>query len=97
MVFGEPLRKNISQDIFDINIKTSSIDAEVITEVILSGKADDIVDQKKQLAQTANKLYSKYIPGMMPVGHPLSFYRWLPILTQFNALRLKTDLKKLVV
>ncbi|MDA2068426.1 hypothetical protein PDN02_28335 [Bacillus cereus] len=40
MVFGESLRKDILQDIFDINVKTSSIDAEVITEVILSGKAD---------------------------------------------------------
>lgn len=60
MVFGELLCKDISQDIFDINVKTSSVDAEVITEVILSGKANDIVNQKKHLAQTANELYSKY-------------------------------------
>ncbi|MFK4011625.1 hypothetical protein [Bacillus cereus] len=94
MVFGESLCKDILQDIFNINVKTSSVDAEVITEVILSEKADNIVDQKKHLAQTANELYSKYFPGMMPVGHPLSFYRCLPILTQFDALRLETDLKK---
>ncbi|WP_368936773.1 hypothetical protein [Bacillus sp. SH8-8] len=90
MVFGESLCK----DIFNINVKTSSVYTEVITEVILSEKADDIVDQKKHLVQTANELYSKYFPGMMPVGHPLSFYRCLPILTQFDALRLETDLKK---
>ncbi|MEH7785757.1 PLP-dependent aminotransferase family protein, partial [Bacillus thuringiensis] len=30
----------------------------------------------------------------MPVGRPLSFYRWLPILTQFDSLRLETDLKQ---
>lgn len=43
MVFGESLCKDILQDIFNINVKTSSVDAEVITEVILSEKADDIV------------------------------------------------------
>ncbi len=44
MVFGESLRKDILQDIFDTNVKTSSVNVEVITEVILSGNADDIVD-----------------------------------------------------
>ncbi|WP_148357659.1 aminotransferase-like domain-containing protein [Peribacillus simplex] len=94
MVYGDALREKISQAIFNINVKTSSFDAEVITELILSGKAHEIVSQKKQLAQTANDIYSEYFPLRKDVGHPLSFYRWLPIQGHNNALQLETDLKR---
>ncbi len=72
---GRPFARKIAQAIFNINVKTSSFDAEVITELILSGKAHEIVSQKKQLAQTANDIYSEYFPLRMDVGHPLSLYR----------------------
>lgn len=94
MVYGDALRDKISQAIFNINVKTSSFDAEVITELILSGKAHEIVSQKKQLAQTANDIYSEYFPSRKNVGHPLSLYRWLPIQGHNDALQLETDLKK---
>ncbi|MBL3641651.1 PLP-dependent aminotransferase family protein [Bacillus sp. RHFB] len=94
MVYGETLREKISQAIFNINVKTSSFDAEVITELILSGKAHEIVSHKKRLAQTANDIYSEYFPLRKDVGHPLSLYRWLPIKGNNDALQLETDLKK---
>ncbi|MCC2543386.1 PLP-dependent aminotransferase family protein [Bacillus thuringiensis] len=93
MTFGEPLRNNILQAIFNVNVKTSSLDGEVITELILSGKAHEIVNQKKYQAQAANELYSKYFPDIPSIGHPLSFYRWLPITTHSDALKLETDLQ----
>ncbi|KAB2334900.1 PLP-dependent aminotransferase family protein [Cytobacillus depressus] len=94
MVYGDAFREKISQAIFNINVKTSSFDAEVITEIILSGKAHEIVSQKKQLAQDANDLFIKYFPQCKNVGHPLSFYRWLPIQKHSGSLQLETDLKK---
>lgn len=94
MVYGETLREKISQAIFNINVKTSSFDAEVITELILSGKAHEIVSHKKRLAQTANDIYSEYFPLRKDVGHPLSLYRWLPIKGHNDALQLETDLKR---
>jgi DNA-binding transcriptional MocR family regulator len=94
MVYGDALCEKILQAIFNINVKTSSLDAEVITELILSGKAHDIVPQKKQLAQSANDIYSEYFPLNNTVGHPLSFYRWLPIQGHNDALQLETDLKE---
>lgn len=93
MVYGDALREKISQAIFNINVKTSSFDAEVITELILTGKAQEIVSQKKQLAQSANEIYLDYFPLEKNAGHPLSFYRWLPIQGRNDALRLETDLK----
>lgn len=94
MVYGDALREKILKAIFNINVKTSSFDAEVITELILSGKAHEIVSLKKQLAQTANDIYFDYFPQGKNVGHPLSFYRWLPIQGHSDAVQLETELKK---
>jgi DNA-binding transcriptional MocR family regulator len=94
MVYGDALREKILQAIFNINVKTSSFDAEVITELILSGKAHEIVSQKKQLALSANDIYSEYFPLRKNVGHPLSFYRWLPIQEHNDALQLESELKR---
>lgn len=94
MVFGDSLRKNILEAIFNVNVKTSSLDAEVITELILSGKAHEIVGRKKELAQVANEIYSDYFPTAKPVGHPLSFYRWLPIPEHHDSMQLEMDLKR---
>ena len=94
MVYSEALRKKIVQAIFNVNVKTSSLDAEVITEIILSGRAHEIVSQKKRLAQSVNDIYSEYFPLRYPIGHPLSFYRWLPIQGHNDGLQLETDLQK---
>jgi DNA-binding transcriptional MocR family regulator len=94
MVYEDALRDKILQAIFNINVKTSSLDAEIITELILSGKAHEICSLKKQLAQTANDIYSEYFPSEKTFGHPLSFYRWLPIQGHNDALQLETDLKR---
>ena len=75
-------------------MKTSSFDAEVVTELILSGEAHDIVSRKKQLAQSANDIYSEYFPEKELNGHPLSFYRWLSIKNLNDGLQMETDLKK---
>ncbi|MFU0789121.1 MAG: Family transcriptional regulator [Virgibacillus proomii] len=93
MVYGSALREKITRAIFNINVKTSSFDAEVITELILSGKAYEIVSEKRQLTQMANDLYFKYFPEQKNIGHPFSFYRWLPIHGHNDSLQLETDLK----
>jgi DNA-binding transcriptional MocR family regulator len=94
IVYGDALREKILKAIFNINVKTSSFDAEVITELILSGKAHEIVSEKKQLAQAANDIFMEYFPLGKNIGHPLSFYRWLPIQGHNDALLLETDLNR---
>jgi DNA-binding transcriptional MocR family regulator len=95
IVYGKVFREKILRSIFNINVKTSSFNAEIITELILSGKAHEIVLLKKQLAQTANDMFFDNFPLNKNVGHPLSFYRWLPIQRHSDALELETDLQKL--
>ncbi|GAA3320936.1 hypothetical protein GCM10020331_033980 [Ectobacillus funiculus] len=50
--------------------------------------------KKQQLAQSANDMYLEYFPLNKPVGHPLSFYRWLPIEGHNDALKIGNGFKK---
>lgn len=95
MVYGDTFRSKILQAMFNINVKTSALDAEIITELILSGKALDIVSQKKQLAQAANAIYHECFPDYKFTGHPLSFHRWLPLIKKYDAANLESNLKRM--
>lgn len=88
MVFGRKFREQILKAIFNINVKTSSFDGEIITELILSGRAKEIVAEKKHLAQMANQMFFECFPETPLYGHPLSFYRWLPISAPKNTAQL---------
>lgn len=90
MVFSDAFKERIMKAIFNINVKTSSLDAEIITELILSGKANTIVAEKKQLAQSANRLFTQFFPQSLHTGHPLSFYRWLPISDNVNGTQMES-------
>ncbi|MGG0481550.1 PLP-dependent aminotransferase family protein [Priestia megaterium] len=94
LVYGDAFKEKILQAIFNINVKTSSLDAEIITELILSGKAHEIASHKQQLAQDANNIYTQYFPQQKMIGHPLSFYRWLSIKEYNDGGLLEKDLKQ---
>lgn len=79
LVFGDRFREQIHSAIFNVNVKTSSLDAEIIAELILSGKAVEILEKKRALAGEMNELFYEFFPEQRGIGHPLSFYRWLPI------------------
>ncbi|MDF2713829.1 MAG: GntR family transcriptional regulator [Paenibacillus sp.] len=89
MVFGETFKERLIKAIFNVNVKTSSLDAEIIAELILSGKANAIVAEKKRLAQSANHLFTEFFPQPLHIGHPLSFYRWLPLSDDVHTTRLE--------
>lgn len=93
VVFGKPFKERILKAIFNINVKTSALDGEIITELILSGRANEIVAVKKDLAQSANDMFFEYFPDAPRVGHPLSFFRWLPIPGKSDAAHLLTTLQ----
>ena len=79
LVFGDRFRDQIHSALFNVNVKTSSLDAEIITELMLSGKAGEIMNRKRALAGEMNELFYEFFPARRGIGHPLSFYRWLPI------------------
>lgn len=78
MAFGERFRKAILHGALNINLKTSSFNAEVIAELILSGRAYEIAKGKSDMALRAAGLYRKYFPDPTDNLWP-SYYKWLPI------------------
>jgi DNA-binding transcriptional MocR family regulator len=94
MVYGDTLKPKILQAIFNVNIKTSSLDAEVISELITSGKATEIAGIKGEMAAESNAIYDEYFPESGASGHKLSFYRWLPILKKYDINRMDNDLRQ---
>lgn len=79
MVFGDMFKKKLFEGLNATTIRTSSLDAEIITELILSGDAYEIVEKKRRTAKRANEIFEKYMGNAAPCGSMYSFYRWLPV------------------
>ena len=90
-------RDALWQAIYNINVKTSSLDAEIITELLLSGRAREILDRKFVLARERNRIFYEYFPELEGAGHPLSFYRWLPVRDGQSGARMEQELLRLGV
>ena len=76
--FPENYREQLLNGLFHLSIKTSSLDAEIMTELILSGKAWKILEQKRELAVKRNKIFDTIFPDAVPAGSDAAFFRWLP-------------------
>ena len=91
--FPEAFRKRILHGLYSMNIKSSSLDAEIITELILSGKASAILEKKKSLALKANQLFNQIFPEMNDSNaHPYAFFRSLPIASRESGARIEQTL-----
>jgi len=77
--FPEAFRVPLLNALFHLSIKTSSLDAEIMTELILSGKAAKLLEQKAELAKVRNQLFDQFFPEAVKPGNPAAFFRWLPI------------------
>ena len=77
--FPENFRVPLLNALYHLNIKTSSLDAEIMTELILSGKAAKILGQKAELARERNRIFDRFFPDAVTPGTPAAFFRWLPI------------------
>ncbi|WP_332275311.1 PLP-dependent aminotransferase family protein [Bacillus velezensis] len=94
MIFGESFAEKITQGLYNINTKTSSLDVEIISELIFSGKALEVYKLKMSLLNKANTIYNEYFPYTNDHENPISYFRWLPIKGQKNGLQVENDLKK---
>lgn len=62
---------------YNLNIKTSSLNVEVATEVIKSGIAQELIREKYKMTTKRNHLYSKYFPSASCELE--SYYQWLQL------------------
>lgn len=93
MMFGESLSRKIIEGIYNINTKPSSLDIEVVSELILTGKAHTIFKQKKSLLKEANRIYNSYFPISKEYENPLSYFRWLPVGSNAPGLEVEEEIK----
>ena len=77
--FPENFRERLLNGLHHLSIKTSSLDAEIMTELIMSGKADQILREKRDLARSANQIFDFVFPGLEEQGKDFSFFRKLPL------------------
>ena len=77
--FPESFRQQLLNALYLLNIKTSSFDAEIVTELILSGKAAKILEQKAALAVRRNEIADSILPEMDKPGTSAAFFRWLKL------------------
>ena len=76
--FPEKFRTHLLNGLFLLNIRTSSLDAEIMTELILSGRAEAVLNEKKVLALRANKIFDRIFPESRD-GENGNFFRILPL------------------
>jgi len=76
--FPERYRTHLLNGLFHLNIRTSALDGEIMTELILSGKAEDVLLEKHLLALRANRIFDRIFPDAPPAGEG-SFFRTLPL------------------
>lgn len=78
LVFPTQLQATIKHGIFNINVKTSGFDAEVVTQILASPTADDIVTEKFRLTEQANQLFDETFQLPRP-SNPYPYYRNIPV------------------
>ena len=93
VAFADRFRAPLLHGLTNVNLKTSSFDAEVITELLLSGKAYQIAAQKRQWAQRNARLYSRYFPA----DPAPSYYKWLPVRLPQSPRQVEQELQALGV
>lgn len=76
--FPERFKKPLTQGLFLTSIKASALDAEIICELITSGKAESLLNEKHQLAIQANDIFNR-IFSVHTMRDKSAFFRMLPL------------------
>lgn len=92
MAFGERWKAPLLHGLTNLNIKTSAFDAEIITELILSGKAYELASKKQKSALKNASLFQRYFPDIPSAPLP-SYYKWLPIRLEKSAQEIEGELE----
>lgn len=79
LAYSTPFREKILNALFNVNVKTSSYNVQLVSSLINNGVADEIVKRKIETAKIRNDIFNDIFYYAPQNGHPLSFYRWLPI------------------
>lgn len=78
IVFPLSVSSLIKTTIFNVNVKSSGLDAEIISRFLSSKSVDKLLAKKFELTKKANDLFDTYFDAPRP-SNPYPFYRNIPI------------------
>ncbi len=84
IAFPGRYRESLVTGMLDINLKTVSLNAEIIAELIESGEAENIVKQKVIFARKRNRIFQSVFPQdefppLYHTDHIERFFHWIQI------------------
>lgn len=79
--FPERYRNALMHGLFHTSIKAAALDAEIISQLIFSGDAENILAEKYQLAIEANRCFEKHFSSSRYRCSIGSYFRTVPVLT----------------
>jgi DNA-binding transcriptional MocR family regulator len=85
LVYPQNFKSAIEKALFNINVKTSGLDAEIITQIIHSSTAKKILENKFEKLQEANQLFDTVFESIKP-QRPSNNYPLYRILNLKNKL-----------
>lgn len=83
LVFPEKVKDTVERAIFNINVKTSGLDAEIVTQVLLSSTSREILEIKADYTKKANQIFDDFFDLPRP-SNPYPYYRIIPIDPNFS-------------
>lgn len=77
MVIPNKFKKAVEDGIYNVNLVTSSFNAEVICQIIESGLAYKILEERKEMTLKRNKVVDEILFDKRILGNKYSPFRWL--------------------
>ncbi|BAK99839.1 putative GntR family transcriptional regulator [Oscillibacter valericigenes Sjm18-20] len=93
MAFPDRMSALLSNGAYYANLKTPTVNIEIIAELITSGLADQIIEKKIQLAKERNSIYKKYFPDADHFNE-ISLFQWLALPGDIDSLQAESASKK---
>lgn len=93
MVFPDRMSALLSNGAYYSNLKTPTVNIEIITELITSGLAEQIIEKKIQLVKERNSIYKKFFPDTDHFNE-ISLFQWLALPGNINGLEVESAAKK---
>ncbi len=94
MTFPHRYLEQLHHGLFNINIKTSSFDAEIISELILNGDACKMIKKKYELTKKADLLFQTYFPEFRSEQELPKYFHWIPISDTRSSYEIENSLMK---
>lgn len=79
LLFPSKYKHSLVMSLINVNVKTSSLDAEIITQSLVTGVAYDIMYKKIVLAQHANDTFNTVFKDYPNLKTNTLFFKWIPL------------------